>query len=86
MRRTRARQAFYALSRCSANPVSDNRSRLTGVERVSADLAEDRAALTEVIAETSPSSDAAMVVRLSIRQFETELAWLDEVEARQRPG
>lgn len=49
-------------------------------------LAEDRAALDEVIAETSPSSDAAMVVRLSIRQFEAELAWLDEVEARQRPG
>ena len=49
-------------------------------------LADDRAALEEVIAETSPSSDAAMVVRLSIRQFETELAWLDEVEARQRPG
>ena len=49
-------------------------------------LAEDRTALDEVIAETSPSSDAAMVVRLSIRQFETELAWLDELEARQRPG
>lgn len=49
-------------------------------------LAEDRAALEEVIAETSASSDAAMVVRLSIRRFETELAWLDEVEARQRPG
>lgn len=49
-------------------------------------LAEDRSALDEVIAETSPSSDAAMVVRLSIRQFETELAWLNEVEARQRPG
>ena len=49
-------------------------------------LAEDRAALDAVIAETSPSSDAAMVVRLSIRQFESELAWLDEVEARQRPG
>ena len=49
-------------------------------------LADDRAALDAVIAETSPSSDAAMVVRLSIRQFETELAWLDEVEARQRPG
>lgn len=49
-------------------------------------VTEDRAALGEVIAETSPSSDAAMVVRLSIRRFETELAWLDEVEARQRPG
>lgn len=49
-------------------------------------LADDRAALEAVIAETSPSSDAAMVVRLSIRQFETELAWLDEVESRQRPG
>jgi DNA-binding PadR family transcriptional regulator len=49
-------------------------------------LAEDRAALEAVISETSPSSDAAMVVRLSIRQFETELAWLVELEARQRPG
>lgn len=49
-------------------------------------LVEDRAALEAVIAETSPNSDAAMVVRLGIRQFETELAWLDEVEARQRPG
>lgn len=49
-------------------------------------LADDRAALEAVIAETSASSDAAMVVRLSIRQFETELAWLDEVEARHRPG
>lgn len=49
-------------------------------------LADDRAALEAVISETSPSSDAAMVVRLSIRQFETELAWLDELEARQRPG
>lgn len=50
------------------------------------ELAADRAALAAVIAETSPTSDAAMVVRLGIRQFETELAWLDEVEARQRPG
>jgi DNA-binding PadR family transcriptional regulator len=49
-------------------------------------LVDDRAALDAVIAETSASSDAAMVVRLSIRQFETELAWLDEVEARHRPG
>ena len=49
-------------------------------------LAEDRAALDAVIEETSPTSDAAMVVRLSIRQFETELAWLDEVKSRHRPG
>jgi DNA-binding PadR family transcriptional regulator len=49
-------------------------------------LVEDRAALEAIIGETSPTSDAAMVVRLSIRQFETELAWLDEVAARQRPG
>jgi DNA-binding PadR family transcriptional regulator len=49
-------------------------------------VAEDTAALAAVIQETSPTSDAAMVVRLSIRQFETELAWLDEVEGRQRPG
>jgi DNA-binding PadR family transcriptional regulator len=49
-------------------------------------LEEDRAALDAIIAETSPTSDAAMIVRLGIRQFETELAWLDEVASRQRPG
>jgi DNA-binding PadR family transcriptional regulator len=49
-------------------------------------LAEDRAALDAVIEETSPTSDAAMIVRLGIRHFETELAWLDEVRARHRPG
>lgn len=62
----------------------------TQVERrrkfILAQLEEDRAALEAVIAETSPSSDAAMIVRLGIRQFETELAWLDDVQARQRPG
>jgi DNA-binding PadR family transcriptional regulator len=51
-----------------------------------AQLEEDRVALEAVIAETSPTSDAAMVVRLSIKQFETELAWLDDVERRHRPG
>lgn len=49
-------------------------------------IASDREALESVIEETSATSDAAMVVRLSIRQFETELAWLDDVEARHRPG
>lgn len=49
-------------------------------------LDEDRAALAAVIDETSPNSDAAMVVRLSIRKFEIELEWLCDVEARQRPG
>jgi DNA-binding PadR family transcriptional regulator len=49
-------------------------------------LSDDRDALISVIEETSPTSDAAMVVRLSIKQFETELAWLDEVTARHRPG
>ncbi|HEX4682543.1 MAG TPA: PadR family transcriptional regulator [Gemmatimonadaceae bacterium] len=53
---------------------------------VEGQIADDTAALAAVIQETSPTSDAALVVRLSIRQFETELAWLDEVEARQRPG
>lgn len=53
---------------------------------LNAQLEEDRAALAAVIAETSANSDAAMVVQLSIRQFETELAWLDEVQARRRPG
>jgi DNA-binding PadR family transcriptional regulator len=49
-------------------------------------LAEDRAALEAVIGETSETSDAAMVVRLGIRHFETELAWINEVLARHRPG
>ena len=47
-------------------------------------LEEDRAALDAVIAETSTASDAAMVVRLGIRLFETELEWLDEVRSRRR--
>lgn len=49
-------------------------------------LSDDRDALAAVIEETSPTSDAAMVVRLSIKQFETELAWLEEVKTRHRPG
>jgi DNA-binding PadR family transcriptional regulator len=53
---------------------------------VAKQLEEDGAALNAIIAETSPSSDAALIVRLGIRQFEVELAWLDEVAARQRPG
>jgi len=51
-----------------------------------AQLAEDSAALEEIIKETSPTSDAAMIVRLGIKHYETELAWLDEVRARHRPG
>src|SRR4051812_462611 len=46
-------------------------------------LEEDRMALAAVIAETSASSDAAMVVRLSLQLMETELAWLNDVAARQ---
>lgn len=53
---------------------------------VAKQLNDDRAALDAIIAETSPTSDAAMIVRLGLRQFEVELAWLDEVAARQRPG
>jgi DNA-binding PadR family transcriptional regulator len=49
-------------------------------------LAFRRAALDAIVAETSPSSDAAMIVRLAISQDEVELAWLDEVAARHRPG
>lgn len=53
---------------------------------VAKQLEDDTAALDAIIAETSPTSDAAMIVRLGLRQFEVELAWLDEVAARQRPG
>lgn len=49
-------------------------------------LEEDRAALAAIIEETSPASDAAMVVTLGIRQFETELEWLRDVARRHRPG
>ena len=49
-------------------------------------LAFELAALESIIEETSPSSDAAMVVRLAVRRHEVELAWLEEVAARQRPG
>jgi hypothetical protein len=45
-----------------------------------------RDALASIIEETSATSDAAMVVRLATRQSEVELAWLDEVAARHRPG
>jgi DNA-binding PadR family transcriptional regulator len=50
------------------------------------ELANEREALDAIIAETSSSSDAAMMVRLVIRLFETELQWLDEVALRQRPA
>jgi DNA-binding PadR family transcriptional regulator len=46
----------------------------------------EQAALASIIDETSASSDAAMIVRLTIRKQEVELAWLDEVAARHRPG
>ena len=49
-------------------------------------IAFEKAALESIIEETSPTSDAAMIVRLAIRQNETELAWLAEVRARHRPG
>jgi len=49
-------------------------------------LAFERDALESITEETSATSDAAMIVRLAIRQNETELAWLDEVAARHRPG
>jgi hypothetical protein len=46
----------------------------------------ERDALESIIEETSATSDAAMIVRLAIRQNEIELAWLVEVAARHRPG
>jgi len=49
-------------------------------------LAEDRVALEAIIDETWQNSDAAMIVRLGIQQFEAELKWLNKVQARQRPG
>jgi len=47
-------------------------------------IAFERPALRAIIAETSPTSDAAMIVRLAIRQHRVELRWLDQVEARER--
>ncbi len=55
-------------------------------EFLQSQLVEDRVALSAVIAETSASSDAALVVGLSLQLMETELSWLDQVAARQRPG
>src|SRR5512143_475111 len=46
----------------------------------------EREALESIIAETSATSDAAMIVRLAIRHNEVELTWLEEVGARHRPG
>ena len=46
----------------------------------------EQAALQAIIGETSASSDAAMIVRLAIRQHEVEIEWLAEVANRQRPG
>ena len=53
---------------------------------IEAQLDADRAALREIVRETSPTSDAAMIVRLGIQQFELELEWLGEVSRRHRPG
>ena len=50
------------------------------------ELVRERAALAEIIEETSSTSDAAMMVRLVIRLFETEITWLDEVALRHRPA
>jgi DNA-binding PadR family transcriptional regulator len=50
------------------------------------ELEHERAALEYIIAETSTSSDAAMMVRLVIRLFDTELVWLEEVARRYRPA
>jgi len=62
------------------------RDRARQIERrravLHAKLDFERAALASIIAETSETSDAAMIVRLSIRQRQVELAWLDEVAAR----
>ena len=46
----------------------------------------EEAALRAIVDETSPTSDAAMIVRLAIRQQQVEVAWLDEVANRHRPG
>ncbi len=51
---------------------------------VSDKIAFEREALRSIIAETSPTSDAAMVVRLAIAQYRVELAWLDRVERAKR--
>jgi DNA-binding PadR family transcriptional regulator len=50
------------------------------------ELKDGREALRAIVAETSPTSDAAMIVTLTIAQLETELQWLDDVEKRHRPG
>ena len=49
-------------------------------------IKEEQEALHYIVAETSQGSDAASLVTLVIRLMETELEWLKEAAARQRPG
>ncbi len=72
--------SWQARPRDFARQVERRRAFLEGL------LAFQRAALAEIVVETSPTSDAAMVVRLAIRQNEVELDWLHDVARRHRPG
>jgi hypothetical protein len=72
--------SWQARPRDFAIQISRRRRYLTGKIEFEKD------ALRSIIEETSASSDAAMIVRLAIRQQEVELAWLDEVANRHRPG
>ena len=72
--------SWQARPRDFALQVSRRRKFLVGK------IAFEEAALRAIIEETSASSDAAMIVRLAIRQQEVEVEWLDEVANRQRPG
>ena len=67
----------------SSNTEPADRLRLLGTRRefLEGQLARERATLGEILADTGVMvAAAAHVVRLVIRQWELELAWLDEVE------
>ncbi|HEX8695630.1 MAG TPA: PadR family transcriptional regulator [Longimicrobium sp.] len=50
------------------------------------ELAKERATLADLEAEPGHLAAPRLMVRLTIRQFETELAWLDEVDAELGTG
>ena len=73
----------------SSNAEPGDRLRLLGRRRefLEEQLAKERTTLGEILADTGAMvAAAAHVVRLVIRQWEVELAWLKEVEGMFRSG
>lgn len=74
---------WLALAWQSSNPAAQLQRRRAYLE---SRLREEREALREIIRETSAGSDAASLVTLVSALIETELAWLDDMQRRHRPG